>query len=50
MRVHGDDYESLYKEISKDILPKDFGGDGMSLDELTGNYNTICLKLLLSER
>ncbi len=35
MKVHGDDMESLYKEISKDVLPKDYGGDGMSLDELT---------------
>ena len=25
----------LYKEISKDVLPKDYGGDGMSLNELT---------------
>lgn len=36
MKVHGDDFESLYKEISKDVLPKDYGGDGMSLAELTG--------------
>ena len=36
--VHGDDMESLYKVVSKDILPKDYGGDGMSLAELTGTF------------
>ena len=36
IRVHGDDRESLFKEISKDMVPKDFGGDGMSCAELTG--------------
>ena len=36
MRVHGNDFESLYKEIPKDILPKDYGGHGMSIAELTG--------------
>ena len=41
MRVHGDDYESLYKEISKNVLPKDYGGDGMSLVELTGIYKSF---------
>ena len=38
MKVHGDDRESLFKEISKDILPKDFGGDGQSIAELTGSF------------
>ncbi len=37
MRVHGDDYESLYKEISKEVLPRDYGGENMSISELTGN-------------
>jgi hypothetical protein len=36
IRIHGDDRESLFKEISKDKVPKDFGGDGMSCAELTG--------------
>ena len=33
--------ESLHKEISKDILPKDYGGDNMSLAELTGELKNI---------
>ena len=33
--------ESLHKEISKDILPKDYGGDNMSLAELTGELKMI---------
>jgi hypothetical protein len=33
--VHGEDFESLYKEISKDVLPKEYGGENMSLAELT---------------
>ena len=33
MKVHGDDRESLFKEISKD-----FGGDGQSIAELTGSF------------
>jgi hypothetical protein len=33
--------ESLHKEISKDILPKDYGGDNMSLAELTGELKII---------
>lgn len=36
MRVHADDMESLYKEVSKEVLPKEYGGDNMSLAELTG--------------
>ena len=38
LKVHGNDFESLHKEVSKDILPKEYGGEGMSLDELTGNF------------
>jgi hypothetical protein len=33
--VHGEDFESLYKEISKDVLPKEYGGENLSLAELT---------------
>lgn len=36
MKIHGDSYDSLHKEITKNILPKDYGGDGQSLAELTG--------------
>lgn len=36
MRVYGDDLESLYKEVPKYVLPKDYGGDNMSIAELTG--------------
>lgn len=38
MRVHGEDMESLYKEISKDVLPKDYGGENSSIAELTGEF------------
>ena len=41
MKVHGDDRESLYKEISKDILPKDFGGDNLSIADLTSTQLDI---------
>lgn len=37
--VHGDDLESLYKQVPKEILPKEYGGDGMALDELTGTFS-----------
>ena len=37
--VHGDDMEALYKQVPKEILPKEYGGDGMTLDELTGKWN-----------
>nr|CAG4636928.1 EOG090X04DJ [Ceriodaphnia reticulata]SVE72871.1 EOG090X04DJ [Ceriodaphnia reticulata] len=42
MRVHGDDYESLYKEISKEVLPKDYGGENMSIAELTAYWKKKC--------
>jgi len=38
MKIHGDSYDSLHKEITKNILPKDYGGDGQSLAELTGIF------------
>ena len=37
MRIHGDNLESLYKEIPREILPKDYDGDNMSIAELTSN-------------
>jgi len=30
--------ESLQKEIPKNVLPKDYGGNGMSIEELSGTY------------
>ncbi|XP_057368644.1 retinol-binding protein pinta-like [Daphnia carinata] len=42
MRVHGDDMESLYKEVSKEVLPKEYGGDNMSLAELTVYWKKKC--------
>lgn len=42
MRVHGDDYESLYKEVSKEVLPKDYGGENMSIAELTSSIQQKC--------
>jgi hypothetical protein len=38
--MHGDDLESLYKEIPKEILPKDYGGENSSIAELTGELLT----------
>jgi len=40
--LHGDDFESLYKEVCKNQLPKDFGGDGMSIAELTAYWKKKC--------
>lgn len=37
-KVHGTDLKSLYKEIPRNILPKDYGGDGPSLSELSGYW------------
>ncbi|XP_046638360.1 retinaldehyde-binding protein 1-like [Daphnia pulicaria] len=42
LRVHGEDMESLYKEINKDILPKDYGGENLSVDELTALWKKKC--------
>lgn len=35
VKIHGSDFQSLYKEIDRKILPKDYGGDGISFAELT---------------
>jgi len=35
MKIHGQDRESLFKEISRDVLPQEYGGDGMTLAQLT---------------
>lgn len=51
VKIHGYDMDSLYKEISKETLPKDYGGENSSLSELTGfrvndiqrtNWQRIC--------
>lgn len=39
MHFHGD-MESLYKEVPKSVLPIEYGGDNMSLDEITGELIT----------
>ena len=35
-KLHGDDMNSLFKEIDRKILPSDYGGQGLSISELTG--------------
>jgi len=35
-KIHGHDMQSLHKEIPKNILPVEYGGDGLSISELTG--------------
>ncbi|KPJ11745.1 Alpha-tocopherol transfer protein-like [Papilio machaon] len=35
IRVHNQDYEALYKEIPKRLLPKEYGGEEGELQELT---------------
>ena len=37
VKLHGSDFSSLQKEIPKELLPVDYGGDGPSLAELTGS-------------
>lgn len=34
-KIHGHDMQSLHKEIPKNILPVEYGGDGLSISELT---------------
>ena len=41
MKIHGSDMDSLYKQVSKNILPKEYGGDGMPIAQLTGNLRSI---------
>lgn len=37
MQVHNtDNLEEFYKAVPKEQLPKDYGGDGPSIAELTG--------------
>ena len=44
LKVHGPEMQSLYQDIDRKILPKDYGGGGKSLAELTGNNITLlCL-------
>ena len=47
LKVHGSDFRSLYKEIDRRILPKDYGGDGLSLAELTGIILIFLKKMIL---
>ena len=34
--MHGTDLNSVHKYIPKDVLPKEYGGTGETLQELTG--------------
>lgn len=40
IHVHGS-YEELYEVISKEILPKEYGGEGMSCSKLVGMYHFV---------
>jgi len=40
-KIHKSDFSSLYKDVPKSILPVDYGGDGPSIAELTGNNQLI---------
>jgi len=48
VKFHGNKFESLYEEVNKEILPKEYGGDGPSFSELTGKFiNEIIAKFLM---
>lgn len=32
-----DNFEDLFEYVSKDMLPRDYGGEEMSMKELNGN-------------
>lgn len=34
--MHGSDYEEIYKDIPKRIMPEEYGGEGGSMKELAG--------------
>jgi hypothetical protein len=38
--MHGEDLESLYKEIPQKMLPKEYGGENSSVAELSGEFMT----------
>jgi hypothetical protein len=41
VQVLGNDMDAFKKILSSSSLPSDYGGDGMSLKELTGNCNLL---------
>lgn len=41
--------EDLHKEISREILPKEYGGDGPSCEKLAGCENILYFTLLKSK-
>ena len=34
--MHGSDFNSLYKEIPKEVLPNEYGGSGGTVQEIAG--------------
>lgn len=36
--VHNKDYEAFYKHVPKEILPKEYGGDGGTTKEMLGEW------------
>lgn len=44
MNIHTTDcYENLYADIPQTLLPKEYGGEAGSLEELTGTYVFVIL-------
>uniref|UniRef100_A0A1E1WUN0 CRAL-TRIO domain-containing protein n=1 Tax=Pectinophora gossypiella TaxID=13191 RepID=A0A1E1WUN0_PECGO len=44
LHVHGKDFDALYKHISKEILPAEYGGNGGTIQEITGTNINIFLR------
>lgn len=41
MVVHGKDFEPLYKYVSKDVLPLEYGGNGGTIQEIIGKWEVF---------
>ncbi|KAB7496405.1 Alpha-tocopherol transfer protein-like [Armadillidium nasatum] len=46
IKMHGSDYEEIYKDIPKRIMPEEYGGEGGSMKELAEHW----LKIIDSKR